>query len=66
MGLMSGKGPGEMAVITVNAQVDTEILETFLIPSIERFDDAELIFQDDNACCHSKKSKLFFRKDIST
>ena len=38
MGLLSGQGPGQMAVITstVNAQIDTEILDTFLILSVER------------------------------
>ena len=35
LGLMSDKGPAEMAAIpsTINAQVDTEILKTFFIPS---------------------------------
>uniref|UniRef100_A0A673J1W8 Uncharacterized protein n=1 Tax=Sinocyclocheilus rhinocerous TaxID=307959 RepID=A0A673J1W8_9TELE len=37
-GCMSGKLPGEMAILTstVNAQVYIEILDTFLIPSIEK------------------------------
>uniref|UniRef100_A0A8C1NF85 Transposase Tc1-like domain-containing protein n=1 Tax=Cyprinus carpio TaxID=7962 RepID=A0A8C1NF85_CYPCA len=50
-GCMSGKGMGEMTVITssINAQVYVEILDTFLIPSIERmFGDGSIIFQDDN------------------
>uniref|UniRef100_A0A671MDT3 Uncharacterized protein n=1 Tax=Sinocyclocheilus anshuiensis TaxID=1608454 RepID=A0A671MDT3_9TELE len=37
-GCMSGKGPGEMAILisTVNAEVYIEILDTILIPSIEK------------------------------
>ncbi len=59
---MSGKGPGEMAIFTsaVNAQVYIEILDTFLIPSIEKkFGDNGVIFQDDNASCHRAKSISF-------
>uniref|UniRef100_A0A4W6EFN8 Tc1-like transposase DDE domain-containing protein n=1 Tax=Lates calcarifer TaxID=8187 RepID=A0A4W6EFN8_LATCA len=58
-GCMSGKGTGEMAVITssINAQVYVDILDTFLIPSIERaFGDDEIIFQNDNASCHRAKT----------
>ena len=56
---MTLKGSGEMAVIisTVKAQVDTEILDMYLIPSIKRrLGDAEVIFQDDNASSHRAKS----------
>ena len=55
---MSGKGVGEMAVITfsMNAQVYIEIVDTLLIPSIERhIGDDNIIFQDDNASCHREK-----------
>uniref|UniRef100_A0A3Q3AU23 Tc1-like transposase DDE domain-containing protein n=1 Tax=Kryptolebias marmoratus TaxID=37003 RepID=A0A3Q3AU23_KRYMA len=58
-GCMSGKGTGEMAVITssINAQVYIDILDTFLIPSVERmFGDDEIIFQDDNASCLRAKT----------
>lgn len=53
-GCMSGKGTGEMAANTssINAQVYVDILDTFLIPSVDRKfgdDDFEMIFQDDNA-----------------
>ncbi|CAJ0921952.1 unnamed protein product [Ranitomeya imitator] len=55
-----------MAVITssINAQVYVDILDTFLIPSIERmFGDDEIIFQDDNASCHRAKTvKPFLEK----
>ena len=46
---MLSKGPGNMAIITstVNTQVSIQILDNFLIPSIENmFDDKEVIFQD--------------------
>uniref|UniRef100_A0A3Q3AMG8 Tc1-like transposase DDE domain-containing protein n=1 Tax=Kryptolebias marmoratus TaxID=37003 RepID=A0A3Q3AMG8_KRYMA len=62
-GCMSGKGTGEMAVITclINAQVYIDILDTFLIPSIERmFGDDEIIFQDDSASCHRAKTVKTF------
>uniref|UniRef100_A0A3Q2ZWT6 Transposase Tc1-like domain-containing protein n=1 Tax=Kryptolebias marmoratus TaxID=37003 RepID=A0A3Q2ZWT6_KRYMA len=58
-GCMSGKGTGEMAVITssINAQVYIDILDTFLIPFIKRmFGDDEIIFQDNNASCHNVMS----------
>uniref|UniRef100_A0A3B3RF17 Tc1-like transposase DDE domain-containing protein n=1 Tax=Paramormyrops kingsleyae TaxID=1676925 RepID=A0A3B3RF17_9TELE len=58
-GCMSDKGPGQMAIITssVNAQVHSEILDTFLIPSIKhRFGGDIGIFQDDNESCHRAKS----------
>lgn len=44
---MSGTGPGEMEIITstANAQVYTEILDTFLFPLVEnKFGDDEVIF----------------------
>ena len=66
MGCMSGKGMGEMTVITssINAQVYVEILDTFLIPSIERmFGDGSIIFQDDNASCHRAKSVKTFLQE---
>ncbi|KAF7709014.1 hypothetical protein HF521_018071 [Silurus meridionalis] len=65
-GCMSGKGMGEMTVITssINAQVYVEILDTFLIPSIERmFGDGSIIFQDDNASCHRAKSVKTFLQE---
>uniref|UniRef100_A0A671KXB7 Uncharacterized protein n=1 Tax=Sinocyclocheilus anshuiensis TaxID=1608454 RepID=A0A671KXB7_9TELE len=45
-GCMSGKLPGEMAILTstVNAQVYIEILDTFLIPSIEKNCGNSIIF----------------------
>lgn len=65
-GCMSGKGMGEMTVITssINAQVYVEILDTFLIPSIERmFGDGSILFQDDNASCHRAKSVKTFLQE---
>ena len=45
---------------TDNAQVEIDILNTFLIPSIEnRFGD-EVIFQDDDASCHRAKNVKAF------
>uniref|UniRef100_A0A672STN9 Tc1-like transposase DDE domain-containing protein n=1 Tax=Sinocyclocheilus grahami TaxID=75366 RepID=A0A672STN9_SINGR len=63
-GCMSGKGPGEMAILisTVNAQVYIEILDTFLIPSIEK-KLGDVIFQDDNASCHREKSVKAFLQE---
>ncbi len=35
-----------------------DILDTFLIPSIEKkFGDNDVIFQDDNASCHRHRAK---------
>uniref|UniRef100_A0A3B1IEA9 Tc1-like transposase DDE domain-containing protein n=1 Tax=Astyanax mexicanus TaxID=7994 RepID=A0A3B1IEA9_ASTMX len=62
-GCMSGKGTGEMTVVnsTINAQVYIDILDSFLIPSIEQmFGDNEIIFQDDNASCHRAKTVKAF------
>lgn len=65
-GCMSGKGPGEIAIITstVNAEVYTQILDGFLIPSVEKmFGNDEFVFQDDNASCHrAKKVKDFLQE----
>ncbi|CAJ0964526.1 unnamed protein product [Ranitomeya imitator] len=65
-GCMSGKDTGESAVITasINAQVYVDILDSFIIPSIERmFGDDEMIFQDENASCHRAKIvKTFLEK----
>uniref|UniRef100_A0A3B5QEL9 Transposase Tc1-like domain-containing protein n=1 Tax=Xiphophorus maculatus TaxID=8083 RepID=A0A3B5QEL9_XIPMA len=61
-GCMSGKGTGEMTVVnsSINAQVYIDILDSFLIPSIEQmFGDDEIIFQDDNASCHRAKTVKF-------
>jgi len=66
MGLMSGKGPGKMAASnsTGNAQVDSDILDSFLNPSIQRrFGDAELILQDDDASFHREKRVQTFLQE---
>ncbi len=70
-GCMSSRGTGKMCIVngTVNSTVYQDILETFLIPSIEdMFGDADITFQDDNASCHrSKAVKLFLHnKDINS
>lgn len=55
-----------MAIITstLSAQVYIEILDTFLLPSMEeKFGDDEVIFQDDNASCHSAKSVKAFLQE---
>ena len=47
---MSFEGPGEMAIINsiINIHVYIEILDNFLIPTIENwFGNNEVIFQDD-------------------
>ena len=46
---------------TINAHVYNEILDNFLIPSIENwFGDNEVIFQEDNTSCHrAKEIKAF-------
>uniref|UniRef100_A0A8C5I7Z6 Tc1-like transposase DDE domain-containing protein n=1 Tax=Gouania willdenowi TaxID=441366 RepID=A0A8C5I7Z6_GOUWI len=65
-GCMSGKGTGEMAVITssINAQVYVDMLDTFLIPSIERmFGDDDIVYQDDNASCHRAKTVKTFLEE---
>lgn len=56
-GCMSSKGPGEMTILTstVNGQVYIEILDTFLIPLIEKKFGDDVIFQDDNASWHRAK-----------
>uniref|UniRef100_A0A3B5LXN8 Tc1-like transposase DDE domain-containing protein n=1 Tax=Xiphophorus couchianus TaxID=32473 RepID=A0A3B5LXN8_9TELE len=65
-GCMSGKGTGEMTVVnsSINAQVYIDILDSFLIPSIEQmFGDDEIIFQDDNASCHRAKTVKAFLEE---
>uniref|UniRef100_A0A672IF62 Tc1-like transposase DDE domain-containing protein n=1 Tax=Salarias fasciatus TaxID=181472 RepID=A0A672IF62_SALFA len=63
-GCVSGKGSGETAVVksSINAQVYIDILDSFLIPSIEKkmFGDDGIIFQDDNASCHRAKTVKAF------
>ena len=47
-----------MAIIIslINAHLNIEILDKFLIPTIENwFGDDEIIFQDNNASCHRTK-----------
>ena len=66
MGLMPGKGPGQMSVITftVNAQAYVELLDTFLNPLVERmFGDVEFILQDDSASSHRAKSIQTFLQE---
>uniref|UniRef100_A0A8C1BRT3 Uncharacterized protein n=1 Tax=Cyprinus carpio TaxID=7962 RepID=A0A8C1BRT3_CYPCA len=55
-GCMSSKGPGEMTILTstVNGQVYIEILDTFLIPLIEKKFGDDVIFQDDNELLNKK------------
>ncbi|XP_053499736.1 ganglioside-induced differentiation-associated protein 1-like 1 isoform X1 [Ictalurus furcatus] len=63
-GFMSGKGPGETS--TVNAQMYTEILHTFLIPSIENsFGGDEVVDQEDNVSCHGTKSVKAFLQGLN-
>uniref|UniRef100_A0A8B9RED8 Tc1-like transposase DDE domain-containing protein n=1 Tax=Astyanax mexicanus TaxID=7994 RepID=A0A8B9RED8_ASTMX len=62
-GCMSGKGTGEMTVVnsSINAQVYIDILDSFLIPSIEQmFGGDEINFQDDSASCHRAKTVKAF------
>uniref|UniRef100_A0A3B1JDA5 Tc1-like transposase DDE domain-containing protein n=1 Tax=Astyanax mexicanus TaxID=7994 RepID=A0A3B1JDA5_ASTMX len=63
-GCMSGKGTGEMTVVnfSINAQVYIDILDSFLIPSIETdvWRIIGIIFQDDNASCHRAKTVKAF------
>uniref|UniRef100_A0A672FA08 Tc1-like transposase DDE domain-containing protein n=1 Tax=Salarias fasciatus TaxID=181472 RepID=A0A672FA08_SALFA len=62
-GYMSGKGSGEKAVVksSINAQVYIDILDSFLIPSIEKmFGNDEILFQDDNASYHRAKTVTVF------
>ena len=65
-GCRSFKRPGEMAIINsiINAYVYIEILDNFLILSIENwFDDMEVIFQNNYASCHrAKRIKAFLQK----
>lgn len=54
-GCMSSKGTGRICLLktTVNTDVYCEILDHFLLPTIEdHFPDEDIIFQDDNARCH--------------
>ena len=59
-----------MVVITstINAHVYIEILDNFLIPSIENWFGDEFIFQDDNASYHGAKriKTLFQEKHIKS
>lgn len=58
-GCMTSQGPGQLCILklTVNAETFIEILDHFLIPTMEMFDDDEkIIFQDDNSSCHRAAS----------
>lgn len=69
-GCMSSKGTGKLCILntTVNANVYCEILEHFLIPTIEEQFDAEnipVIFQDDNARCHRGRAVQAYLRSIN-
>ena len=52
---------------TINSHVYVEILDNFLIPSIENGFGEEAIFQDDNASCHrAKEIKAFLQESHIT
>ena len=56
---MASKRPGELAVVktTVNSTNYIDILDHFLIPSIDNaFEEKDVAFQDDNDSCHRAKS----------
>ena len=60
------KGSGDMAIITsrINTYVYIEVLDNFLVLSIENwFGDGEVTFQDDNVSGNrAKKIKTFLRE----
>lgn len=63
---MSLKRPGEMTIIasTINAHKYIEILDNFLVPSIENWSgDDEVIFQDANTSCHRAKGIKTFLQE---
>ena len=58
-GCMSARGVGKLCFLkkTVNAAVYRDVLETFLIPTIEeQFGEEDIIFQQDLAPAHAAKS----------
>ncbi|KAI4892458.1 hypothetical protein NFI96_000743 [Prochilodus magdalenae] len=65
-GCMSARGVGELCFLkkTVNAAVYQDVLETFLIPTVEeQFGEEDFIFQQDLAPAHAAKStKDWFTK----
>lgn len=65
---MTSQRVGKLCIVlrTINSEVYIDILEHYLIPSIEEAfgDSSDFIFQDDNASCHrSKKVKNFFNRN---
>ena len=65
-GCMQSKGRDELAVIktTVNFRIYIDILDHFLIPSIDNaFGDEDVVFQDDNVSCHRAKYVRDFLAD---
>ena len=63
---MSSKGPGKLAVFktAVNSQTYIDILDHFLIPSIDNaFGDEDAVFQNDNVSCHREKCVRNFLVD---
>ena len=59
------KWPSAMAIITstINTRVYIEILDRFLIPSIEKWLCVDaIIFQDGSALFHGVKTKAFIQK----
>lgn len=65
MGL-SSKSRRQVAVIisSINEQVYTDILDTFLIPLIEKMFGDDIIFHDDDAAFHRTKGSKRFLQDI--
>lgn len=53
---LTSQGVGELCIVlrTINSEIYVDILEHFLIPSIENAfgESSDFIFQDDNASCH--------------
>ena len=63
---MPSKGPGELSVIktTANSRICIDILDHFLIPSIDSaFGDEDILFLDDNEFCHREKCVRDFLAD---
>lgn len=65
---MTSQGVGKLCIVlqTINSEVYVNILEHYLIPSIEEAfgDSSDFLFQDDNASCHrGKRVKDFLNKN---
>lgn len=64
---MSSHGRGNICLVngTVNSAAYIDILQTFLLPTVEhQFGDEAVVFQDDNASCHRSRAVKSYLQQV--